>query len=153
PGYFSGENNPTLLSPEGASLNGSIVEALVGPRAPDQYAQADQQQPAGQPPIGRVEQVAGSATIVRNGVAITANQGDVVRKGDVVQTGDGGQIAVLFSDGTTFSLSANARMVMNDFVYQAGGSNNSALISLVQGTIGFVAGQVAKSGDMRVETP
>lgn len=152
PGYFQGEKNPTLLSPEGASLSGDIVEALAGPRAPGQYAQAGQQT-SDQPAIGRVEQVAGNATIVRNGVAITANQGDVVRKGDVVQTGGDGMIAVLFADGSTFSLSANARMVLNDFVYQAGGSNNSALISLVQGTIGFVAGQVAKSGDMRVESP
>jgi VCBS repeat-containing protein len=152
PDYFKGEKNPTLLSPEGAALTGDIVEALAGPRAPGQYAQAGQQQTSDQPAIGRVEQVSGNATIVRNGVAIAANQGDVVRKGDVVQTGDG-QIAVLFSDGSTFSLSAGARMVLNDFVYQAGGANNSALISLVQGTIGFVAGQVAKTGDMRVETP
>ena len=152
PNYFKGEKNPTLLSPEGAALTGDIVEALAGPRAPGQYAQAGAQT-SDQPAIGRVEQVAGNATIVRNGVAITANQGDVVRKGDVVQTGSDGQIAVLFADGSTFSLSASARMVLNDFVYQSGGSNNSALISLVQGTIGFVAGQVAKTGDMRVETP
>lgn len=152
PDYFKGEKNPTLLSPDGAALTGDIVEALAGPLAPGQYAQAGAQT-ADEPAIGRVEQVEGNATIVRNGVAIAANQGDVVRKGDVVQTGGDGKIAVLFADGSTFSLSASARMVLNDFVYQAGGSNNSALISLVQGTIGFVAGQVAKSGDMRVDTP
>ena len=59
----------------------------------------------------------------------------------------------MFSDGTAFNLASNARMVLNDFVYSAGGSNNSALISLVQGSISFVAGQVAKTGDMRVDTP
>jgi VCBS repeat-containing protein len=152
PDYFKAEKRATLLSPEGASLTPEVVEALAGPLAPGQYAQAGQQA-SDQPAIGRVEQVAGNATIVRNGVAMTANQGDVVRKGDVVQTGGDGMIAVLFADGSTFSLSANARMVLNDFVYQAGGANNSALISLVQGTIGFVAGQVAKTGDMRVDTP
>lgn len=152
PDYFAAEKRATLLSPEGASLTPDIVEALAGPQAAGQYAQAGAQA-SDQPPIGRIEQAAGNATIVRNGVAIAANQGDVVRKGDVVQTGGDGQIAVLFSDGSTFSLSANARMVLNDFVFQSGGANNSALISLVQGTIGFVAGQVAKSGDMRVETP
>jgi VCBS repeat-containing protein len=151
PDYFKAEKRPTLLSPEGAALTPDVVEALAGPLAPGQYAQAGAQT-SDQPAIGRVEQVEGSATIVRNGVAMAANQGDVVRKGDVVQTGDG-KIAVLFSDGSTFSLSANARMVLNDFVYQAGASNNSALISLVQGSIGFVAGQVAKTGDMRVESP
>lgn len=152
PDYFAAEKRATLLSPEGASLTPDIVEALAGPQAAGQYAQAGAQT-SDQPPIGRIEQAAGNATIVRNGVAIAANQGDVVRKGDVVQTGGDGQIAVLFSDGSTFSLSANARMVLNDFVFQSGGANNSALISLVQGTIGFVAGQVAKNGDMRVETP
>jgi VCBS repeat-containing protein len=59
----------------------------------------------------------------------------------------------VFSDGTTFSLNANARMVLNEFVYGAGGAGNSAAISLVQGAFSFVAGQVAKTGDMRVETP
>lgn len=152
PDYFRSEKRATLLSPEGASLAPDVVEALAGPLAPGQYAQAGAQT-SDQPAIGRIEQVAGNATIVRNGVAITANQGDVVRKGDIVQTGSDGQIAVLFSDGSTFSLSASARMVLNDFVYQAGAANNSALISLVQGTIGFVAGQLAKTGDMRVDTP
>ena len=38
-------------------------------------------------------------------------------------------------------------------VYDPNGSTNSALISLVQGTISFAAGQVAKTGDMKVETP
>lgn len=152
PDYFKLEKRPTLLSPEGAVLTPDVVDALAGPLAPGQYAQAGAQT-SDQPAIGRVEQVEGNATIVRNGVAIAANQGDVVRKGDVVQTGGDGKIAVLFADGSTFSLSASARMVLNDFVYQAGGANNSALISLVQGTIGFVAGQVAKTGDMRVDTP
>jgi VCBS repeat-containing protein len=151
PDYFRAEKRATLMSPEGATLTPDVVDALAGPLAPGQFAQAGAQT-SDQPAIGRVEQVEGSATIVRNGVAMAANQGDVVRKGDVVQTGDG-KIAVVFADGSTFSLSANARMVLNDFVYQAGGSNNSALISLVQGTIGFVAGQVAKTGDMRVESP
>ena len=141
-----------MLSPEGAALTPDVVDALAGPLAPGQYAQAGAPQPAHQA-IGRVEEVEGNATVVRNGVTITLNTGDVIQKGDVAQTGAGGSLAIVFSDGTAFNLAANARMVLNDFVYSAGGSNNSALISLVQGSISFVAGQVAKTGDMRVETP
>src|SRR6202040_4214127 len=33
------------------------------------------------------------------------------------------------------------------------GSNNSSLLSLVQGTITFVAGETAKHGNMKVDTP
>ena len=38
-------------------------------------------------------------------------------------------------------------------VYNPTGSNNSSLISLVAGTISFVAGATAKHGDMKIDTP
>ena len=44
-------------------------------------------------------------------------------------------------------------MVLNEFVYNPGGSANSALINLVQGSITFLAGEVAHTGDMKVGTP
>ncbi len=149
--YFASDKLADLVSPEGAALSADVVAALAGPLAPGQWAQAGAQ-PSAQPVIGRVDALSGGATVVRNGVAVTLNIGDTVRKGDVVQTAGGSTVAIVFADGSTFSISANARMVLNEFVYNAGG-NNSALISLVQGTFSFVAGQVAKNGDMRVETP
>ncbi|WP_409721255.1 Ig-like domain-containing protein [Pseudorhodoplanes sp.] len=151
--YFATDKRPHLMSREGATLSPAVVEALAGPLAPGQLAQAGGQAASAQPVIGRVEAVSGSATVVRNGVTVTLNAGDTVRKGDVVQTSGGSSVAIVFSDGTTFSLSANARMVLNDFVYTDGGAGNAAMLSLVQGTFSFVAGQVAKTGDMRVETP
>lgn len=150
--YFAADKLSHLISPEGATLSASVVAALAGPLAPGQSAQAGAQ-PAGQPVIGRVDALSGSCTVVRNGVSVALNIGDTVRKGDVVQTAGGSAVAIVFADGSTFSLNANARMVLDDFVYNAGGAGNSALISLVQGTFSFVAGQVAKTGDMRVDTP
>jgi VCBS repeat-containing protein len=44
-------------------------------------------------------------------------------------------------------------MVLNEMVYDPNGTANSSVVSLVQGTISFVAGQVAKTGDMQVQTP
>ena len=52
-----------------------------------------------------------------------------------------------------FGLGQNARMVLNEMIYDPNGSNNSSLLSLVQGTISFVAGAAAKHGDMKVDTP
>ncbi|HEX9213470.1 MAG TPA: FecR domain-containing protein, partial [Bradyrhizobium sp.] len=34
-----------------------------------------------------------------------------------------------------------------------GGKSNSTIFNLTRGTFAFVAGQVAKTGDMRIETP
>jgi hypothetical protein len=38
-------------------------------------------------------------------------------------------------------------------VYDPNGTSNSTLFNLTKGTITFVAGKVAKSGDMKVDTP
>ena len=57
------------------------------------------------------------------------------------------------TDGTAFDLSPNARMVMNEFIYDPNSKSNSSLLSLTKGTFTFVAGKIAKSGDMKVNTP
>src|SRR6185369_6777824 len=155
PEYFKHDRLPTLLAPDGAALTGDVVAALAGPLAPGQYAQVGGAQvPSDVPLIGRVATVSGSATAVRNGVAVSLNVGDAIYKGDVVQTQSDSTVGLIFGDGTTFNLSADARMTLNEFVYNpAPGSVNAALINLVQGSFTFLAGEVAKTGDMRVGTP
>ena len=116
------------------------------------YAQADGNAGAHQV-IGHVTKLVGTATAIRNGVSIILNNGDNVEKGDVVASGSDSTLGITFIDGTVFGLSSNARMVLNEMVYDPNGSNNSSLLSLVAGTITFVAGETAKHGDMKVDTP
>ena len=116
-------------------------------------------------PIGKVVTTSGSVTIEHaSAVVVQANLpaasgvgqtklGDLVYKADVVQTGADGKVGITFSDGTAFNLSSNARMVLDEFVYDPNGKSNSTLFSLTKGTFTFVAGKVAKTGDMKVETP
>src|SRR5450631_2253591 len=114
-------------------------------------------------PIGKVVTVAGSVTIEHvNAVVVQANVtsqpeqtkvGDSVYLGDVVQTGADGKISITFTDDTAFNLSSNARMALNDFVYDPNGKSNSTFFSLTKGTFTFVAGKVAKTGDMKIDTP
>src|SRR5882724_1022479 len=147
--YFKGEHRAGLASPDGAWLTGDIVNALTGHT---QYAQADGSASAGKV-IGHVSKLAGNATVIRNGVSIILNLGDNVEKGDVVQPGSESKLGITFIDGTVFGLASNSRMVLNEMIYDPNGSNNSSLLSLVAGTITFVAGQTAKHGDMKVDTP
>jgi len=151
-GYFRHEQRPSLTTREGASLTGETVEALAGTDPPGQYAQAANGA-ATRTPIGRVEKVSGSATVLRNGVPVELHLGDMVAKGDVVQTAPDATLTIRFNDGTVFGLSSSARMVLNDMVYTAESKSNSALFTLVQGAIGFVAGRIAKTGDLKVDTP
>ena len=147
--YFKGEKHAALASPEGAHLTGDLVAALTGHT---QYAQAGGAvEPA--KVIGHVTKLAGNATAIRNGVAIVLNQGDNVNKGDVVQSGGDSTLGITFIDGTVFGLGPNAKMVLNEMIYDPNGSSNSSLMSLVSGTISFVAGATAKHGDMKVDTP
>lgn len=147
--YFAGQHHRALFSPDGASLSGDVVDALTGQTT---YAQASPAAAAAQS-IGHVVKLNGSADVVRNGVAVTLNIGDNVFKGDVVQCGADSSLGLSFVDGTAFSLSSNARMVLNEMVYDPLGSSNSSLLSLVQGTISFVAGETAKHGSMKIDTP
>ena len=147
--YFKGEVRPVLTTKDGATLSGHIVDALTGHV---HYAQATAPAQAGEV-IGHVLKMSGSASVIRNGVSVELNIGDPVQKGDVVQTGSNSSVGMTFIDGSAFGMSANARMVLNEMIFDPNGSSNSSLISLVQGTITFVAGQTAKNGNMRVETP
>ncbi|MFD0612588.1 VCBS domain-containing protein [Bradyrhizobium sp. GCM10027634] len=147
--YFRGDKRAAIASPDGAHLTGDIVSALTG------YVQIAQAAPgaATAQVIGHVTKLTGSATAIRNGVSVVLNNGDNVEKGDVVSTGSESTLGITFIDGTVFGLSSNARMVLNEMVYDPNGSNNSSLLSLVAGTITFVAGETAKHGDMKIDTP
>jgi hypothetical protein len=113
--------------------------------------------------IGNVAIVTGSVTIEHTaGVGLlakltpsvgNARPGDAVYIGDVIQTGPDGKAGITFADGTAFNVSSNARMVLDAFVYDPTGKSNSTVFSLTKGTFTLVAGQVARTGTMKIETP
>jgi len=144
-----------------------FVLALAGLLPGPAQAQSDSARPAVQDlsskPIGKVVSATGSVTIERAGaVVVQANLagqagqmkvGDLVYQGDVVQTGTDGRLGINFTDGSSFNLSSNARMALNEFVYDPNAKSNSTLFNLTKGTFTFVAGNVAKTGEMKVDTP
>ena len=114
-------------------------------------------------PIGKIVTATGSVTIERaNAVVVQASAagqvgqakvGDLVYLGDVVATGADGRVGINFTDGTSFNLSNSARIALNEFVYDPNGKSNATLFSLTKGTFTFVAGNIAKTGDMKIDTP
>src|SRR5579863_2126002 len=151
PGYFSGEHHPALVAPNGARLSADLVDLLAGSPAPNEYAQASSTTSAS--PIGQVQKIVGHVVVFRNGVEVALNVGDAVYKGDVIQTGVNSACGVDFPDGTALNLVANTRMALSEFSFDPNSHSNDALFSLVQGTFAFVAGKVAHTGDMKIETP
>ncbi len=126
------------------------------PAAPADFAQppADPSQPADtDEPAGNVATLQGTATVTRNGMTGPLKVQDEIFKGDVLQTGKNSALGVTFTDDTTLNLSASSRIVVDNFVYQQGAKDNAALINVTRGTMAFVAAAVAKTGDMKIETP
>ena len=113
--------------------------------------------PVNKPATGSIGQIAtlqGAATVTRGTTAAAAVAvADPVFKGDTLQTMVNSSLGVTFDDETTFSLSPNTRIVIDNFAYQQGGNANAASYSVAAGTAAFVASLVAKTGDMRITTP
>ena len=115
-------------------------------------------------PIGKVLDLTGSVTIehasavvvqakLPSGAIDKVKVDDPVYRGDVVQTGADGKLGIVFADGTSFRVSNNARMELNEYVYDPKGNSNSTFFNLSKGSFTFVAGLIAKSGNMKVDTP
>lgn len=115
-------------------------------------------------PIGKVISVTGAATIEhKNAVLVQANLptngigqakvDDPLYQADLIQTGANSTLGIVFTDGSSFNVSSNARMELNEFIYNPKGDSNSTLFNLTKGTFTFLAGRVAKTGSMKIETP
>ncbi len=133
--------------------------AQPAPAAPAQPApaQASAQPPgpaAANTPVGSIASVTGNATDFRNGAPVTTLKvNDGVLKGDLLQTDTNASLGVTFDDETTFQLGPSATLVVSDFLFEQGGSKNSALFNVVRGSAAFVASFVAKTGNMKIVTP
>ncbi|HYE52145.1 MAG TPA: FecR family protein, partial [Azospirillaceae bacterium] len=151
-GYFDNATMPDIVSADGAVLRGTVAGLLAGPLAPGETAQAGAAAAGAGQPIGVVETLAGTATVVRNGVAQPLGAGDPVFLNDEVRTGADGTIGIVFADRTTFALEPDARMVLDEFVYEPGNVQANAVgVELLQGVFAYASGDIAKARPEAVE--
>lgn len=155
-GYFAIDPAPDLIAPDGGqTLTPSLLDSFLTPMAPGQYAQAAPSMPA--EPIGQVLDLEGQAVAVRaDGTRVHLAKGDPVYEGDVVETGGGSSaIRMVFTDKTEFSLGTDARLALDQLVFNPDTQAGSAQFSVLKGVFIFASGQIAKSDntDMTVSTP
>ncbi|WP_354034322.1 FecR domain-containing protein [Bradyrhizobium sp. S3.2.6] len=116
-------------------------------------APAGDAQPATVEPIGNVATVTGIATVIRDKNSYPLKVRDDIYLNDVVQTSSNSSLGITFNDATTFNLSAGSKITIDNYVYEDGGKQNSAIYDIGKGTVAFVAAAVAKTGDMKIATP
>ncbi|THD51004.1 MAG: iron dicitrate transport regulator FecR [Bradyrhizobium sp.] len=144
---------PTPLpTPAPARPAASPSPAPAGPAAPSPAASSPISAPADEP-IGNVATLTGTATVIRNKASTPLKLQDDIFLNDILQTSTNSTLGITFNDATTFNLTANARITVDNYLYEDGGKQNNALFDITRGTVAFVAAAVAKTGDMRISTP
>jgi hypothetical protein len=124
-----------------------VLTLLLGVAAP-----ALGQQPA---VAGRLKTASGSAFIVRQGVSIPAQVGQVVFEADAFKTGADGRIGATLNDETRLSLGPNSEVRLNRFVYAPADGRLGLALRIVRGIATYVSGRIAKLApdSIRLETP
>src|ERR1700688_1924984 len=104
-------------------------------------------------PIGNVVTLTGVATVIRNKDSIALKLRDDIFLNDTVQTSASSSLGITFNDSTSFNLRADAKITIDNYVYEDGGKDNAAVFDIAKGTVAFVAAAVAKTGSMAITTP
>ena len=144
---------PAAAAGAGAAGSVRLAQAAQPAQAPATAAPAASADAQAEEPIGNVATLIGSATVTRNDTVTPLKPKDDIYLNDVLQTAAKSSLGITFIDATTFNLTANAKITVDNFVYEEGGKQNAALVDVAKGTVAFVAASVAKTGDMKISTP
>jgi hypothetical protein len=136
-----------------ANATSDLTRMAQAQPAPTPAAVPADAQPANDEPIGNVATLTGSATVTRNNTATPLKAQDDIFLNDLVQTSANSTLGVTFNDSTTFNLTANSTITIDNYIYEDGGKQNAALFDIAKGTVAFVAAEVAHTGDMKISTP
>jgi hypothetical protein len=103
----------------------------------------------------------GSAAAVRpsstgtppGGGARNLEVGSSIVSRERIQTSGSGSLQVMFLDMTTLTVGPNSDLVVDEFVYNAGGGTGSFAASLSRGALRFVGGQISHNAGATINTP
>lgn len=151
--FFMMETPPDLLSTLGARIVGDLAVRLAGSVAPGMVAG---EIPAPSEVIGRVTDLNGEVTVIHaDGTRTTLQMGDAVLLGDILETGLEAGVGILLADGASLAMGEDARMVLDEMVYDPSTQEGSIALSVMKGIFTIVSGEVAKTDPdaMTINTP
>lgn len=153
-GYFSADPAPLLQAPHGETLTPALVNSFVHTAGPVQYAAADAMND--ESPVGVVQDVTGGATITHpNGSTETVTIGTQIYEGDIIETSDNGAVNILFIDESTFAVSQNARLAIDEYVFDPDSNGGTSDFSVLRGLFVFTSGLIGRDDpdDVHIDTP
>lgn len=150
-GYFSTETPPVIMSEAGSALTPRLVNSFV---SHDQFAEAGGTTDVS--PIGAVKEISGDATVTRtNGNVENLTLGSPIYEGDVIETGMDGAVNMIFIDETEFAVSEDARLSIDEYVFDASTAEGTTDFSILRGVFVFTSGIIGLDDPdhVNIETP
>jgi len=107
------------------------------------------------PSIATVQNVSGTAAVVRQGQTISASVGLEIRENDTLCTGPDGSIGMVFNDDTSLSLGPESVLIIDKFVFAPRQGKFSMVLRMIKGTAAYLSGLICKlaPGSLLFETP
>ena len=114
--FFASDPPPSLATPEGALVSGTMAGLLAVPAPSDQIIEAGTDTAA--EAIGTINTISGKAFVVRvDGSRVELNIDTPLYAGDILETDPDGAIGVVLADETTLAMGGDGRMVLDEMIY------------------------------------
>lgn len=151
-GYFNAAEAPDLVTPEGYTLTPELVDSFA--RSPSQFAQSDTMNDVS--PVGAVDEMSGEASITRlDGSVEPITIGTPIYQGDVIETSADGAVNISFIDETSFAVSEEARLAIDEYVFDPMTEAGTQNFSVLKGVFVFTSGLIGRDDpdDVNIDTP
>lgn len=154
--YFNADPAPALLSSTGhQSLSPQLVQSFVQHDGDIQIANASTFV-NDSTPIGEISEVVGDAKIIRtDGTQETATLGAPIFEGDIVETEGDGAVNMVFIDESSFAVSENARIAIDEFVFDTSTEAGKQDFSILRGVFMYTSGLIGRENPdaVDIDTP
>lgn len=108
-------------------------------------------------PVGFIQELSGEGTITHtDGSVSPLNMGQPVYEGDIIETASNGAVNITFSDESSFAVSEDSRVAIDEYVYDnSGAGEGSQNFSVLKGMFVFTSGLVGRDDpdDVHIQTP
>ena len=100
--------------------------------------------------IGSITELQGTAVEIKRGSGtLKATKDTKIESNDTVSVGSNTNLTITFADGSTAKITANSKLIIDDFVYDPKG-NSKAGMRVALGTVRMASGAIAKQDSKRV---
>ncbi len=152
-GYFSSDTPPNLISSDGKVMTPALVKSFI--QASTDFAE-DKTAMNDATPIGEAIEVLGNVSVTRaDGTKETVAKGTHIFEGDIIETDKEGAVNIEFADESSFAVSSNAKMAVDEFVFDTTTNGGENKFSVLRGLFVYTSGLVGREDpdDVHINTP